>query len=404
MRRATAVARPHADAPVAGPAAWLPYHRPSIGAEEIAEVVDTLRSGWVTTGPKTKRFEREFATLLGVPDALAVSSGTAALHLALRVLGVKAGDDVILPAYTFTATAEAVTYLGARPVLADVDPVTCNLRGEDVERARTARTRAVIPVHIAGLPCDMDPILDVARSRRLAVVEDAAHALPAGDRGRWVGTLGDAAAFSFYATKNITTGEGGMLVVRDPQAAERARMLALHGISRDAWKRYTAAGHWRYEILANGYKYNLPDLAASLGLAQLRKLAGFHVRRHRLAARYDRGLAHLEAIESPPHAPRGGTHAWHLYMVRLRGAALRIDRDGFIDELRARNVGTSVHFIPLHLHPYYQQAWGYRPGQFPGAEAAWSQVVSLPLYPAMSNDDVDDVLTAVADVVRRHRR
>jgi dTDP-4-amino-4,6-dideoxygalactose transaminase len=228
--------------------------------------------------------------------------------------------------------------------------------------------------------------------------------LPARDRGRWVGTLGDAAAFSFYATKNITTGEGGMLVVRDPQAAERARMLALHGISRDAWKRYTAAGHWRYEILANGYKYNLPDLAASLGLAQLRKLAGFHVRRHRLAARYDRGLAHLEAIESPPHAPRGGTHAWHLYMVRLRGAALRIDRDGFIDELRARNVGTSVHFIPLHLHPYYQQAWGYRPGQFPGAEAAWSQVVSLPLYPAMSNDDVDDVLTAVADVIRRHRR
>ncbi|HJW68547.1 MAG TPA: DegT/DnrJ/EryC1/StrS family aminotransferase [Candidatus Binatia bacterium] len=387
-----------------GPAAWLPYHRPSIGAEEIAEVVDTLRSGWVTTGPKTKRFEREFATLLGVPDALAVSSGTAALHLALRVLGVEAGDDVIVPAYTFTATAEAVTYLGARPVLADVDPVTCNLRGEDVERARTPRTRAVIPVHIAGLPCDMDPILDVARRRRLAVLEDAAHALPARDRGRWVGTLGDAAAFSFYATKNITTGEGGMLVVRDPEAAARARMLALHGISRDAWKRYTAAGHWRYEILASGYKYNLPDLAASLGLAQLRKLARFHARRRQLAARYDRGLAQLDAIATPPHAARDGMHAWHLYMIRLRTAALRIDRDGFVEELRARNVGTSVHFIPLHLHPYYQQAWGYRPGQFPGAEAAWRQVVSLPLYPAMADDDVDDVLTAVADVVRRHRR
>jgi perosamine synthetase len=404
MRRATAIERPHADAPAAGPVAWLPYHRPSIGEEEIAEVIDTLRSGWVTTGAKTRLFEQQFAALLGVPEALAVSSGTAALHLALRVLGVQPGDDVIVPAYTFTATAEAVTYLGARPVLADVDPVTCNLRGEDLERARTPRTRAVMPVHIAGLPCNMDPILEVARTWRLAVVEDAAHALPARDRGRWVGTLGDAAAFSFYATKNITTAEGGMVVVRDADLAEQARILALHGISRDAWKRYTAAGHWRYEILANGYKYNLPDLAASLGLAQLRKLAGFHARRCRLAARYDRGLAQLDAVERPPHAERDGAHAWHLYMIRLRTGALRIDRDGFIDELHARNVGTSVHFIPLHLHPYYQQAWGYRPGQFPGAEAAWSQVVSLPLYPAMSDDDVDDVLTAVADVVRRNRR
>jgi perosamine synthetase len=404
MRRATELARHESDAPAAGPAAWLPYHRPSIGEEEIAEVVDTLRSGWVTTGAKTRRFEQQFAALLGVPEALAVSSGTAALHLALRVLGVQAGDDVIVPAYTFTATAEAVTYLGARPVLADVDPVTCNLRAEDVERARTRRTRAVMPVHIAGLPCDMDPILEVARTWRLAVVEDAAHALPARDRGRWVGTLGDAAAFSFYATKNITTAEGGMLVVRDADLAEQGRILALHGISRDAWQRYAAAGHWRYEILANGYKYNLPDLAASLGLAQLRKLAGFHARRCRLAARYDRGLAHLDAVERPPHAPPDGAHAWHLYMIRLRTGVLRIDRDGFIDELRARNVGTSVHFIPLHLHPYYQQTWGYRSGQFPGAEEAWSRVVSLPLYPAMSDGDVDDVVSAVADVAGRHRR
>jgi perosamine synthetase len=404
MRSATEVARRENDAPAAGPAAWLPYHRPSIGEEEIAEVIDTLRSGWVTTGTKARRFEQQFAALLGVSEALAVSSGTAALHLALRVLGVRAGDDVIVPAYTFTATAEAVTYLGARPVLADVDPVTCNLRGEDIARARTPRTRAVMPVHIAGLACDMDPILEVARTWRLAVVEDAAHALPARDRGRWVGTLGDAAAFSFYATKNITTAEGGMLVVRDADLAEEARILALHGISRDAWKRYTAAGHWRYEILANGYKYNLPDLAASLGLAQLRKLSRFHERRRELAARYDRGLAQLDAIERPPHAARSGVHAWHLYMIRLQAAALRIDRDGFIEELRARNVGTSVHFIPLHLHPYYQQAWGYRPGQFPGAEAAWSQVVSLPLYPAMSDGDVDDVLTAVSDVVHRYRR
>jgi dTDP-4-amino-4,6-dideoxygalactose transaminase len=396
--------RQQTDARAAGPAAFLPYHRPSIGEEEIAEVVDTLRSGWVTTGAKTRRFEHEFGALLGVSEALAVSSGTAALHLALRVLGVQPGDDVIVPAYTFTATAEAVTYLGARPILADVDPVTCNLRGEDVERVRTPRTRAVMPVHIAGLPCEMDPILELARTWRLAVVEDAAHALPARDRGRWIGTLGDAAAFSFYATKNITTAEGGMLVVRDPDLAEQARILALHGISRDAWKRYTATGQWRYEILASGYKYNLPDLAASLGLAQLRKLAGFHARRRRLAARYDRSLAHLDAIERPPHGPRDGMHAWHLYMIRLRPDVLRIDRDRFIDELRARNVGTSVHFIPLHLHPYYQQTWGYHPGQFPGAEAAWSRVVSLPLYPAMSDRDVDDVVSAVADVASAYRR
>src|SRR5262249_51290172 len=404
MRSATDVARHERDAPAAGPAAWLPYHRPSIGEEEIAEVIDTLRSGWVTTGAKTRRFEQQFAALLGVPEALAVASGTAALHLALRVLGVQAGDDVIVPSYTFTATAEVGTYLRAPPILADRDPLTCNLPGVGLERPRTPRTRAVMPVHIAGLPCDMDPILEVARTWRLAVVEDAAHALPARDRGRFVGTLGDAAAFSFYATKNITTAEGGMLLVRDADLAEQARILALHGISRDAWKRYTAAGHWRYEILANGYKYNLPDLAASLGLAQPRKLAGFHARRRRLAARYDRALAQVDAIERPPHAPRDGTHAWHLYMIRLRPGALRIDRDGFIDELRTRNVGTSVHFIPLHLHPYYQHVWGYRPGQFPGAEEAWSQAVSLPLYPAMSAGDVDAVLTAVADVARRHRR
>jgi dTDP-4-amino-4,6-dideoxygalactose transaminase len=219
-----------------------------------------------------------------------------------------------------------------------------------------------------------------------------------------VGTLGDAAAFSFYATKNLTTGEGGMLVLRDQQAAEQARMLALHGISRDAWKRYTSAGTWRYEVLESGYKYNMPDLAASLGVAQLRKLECFHARRTQLAARYERGLAQLDAIAPAPRAPRDSTHAWHLYMVRLQPGALMFGRDTFIEELRARNVGTSVHFIPLHLHPYYQEVWGYRPGQFPGAEAAWANALSLPLYPAMSDRDVDDVLTAIADVVRRYRR
>jgi dTDP-4-amino-4,6-dideoxygalactose transaminase len=392
--------------PALAPAArseWLPFHRPLIDERDIAGVVATLRSGWLTTGPTTKRFEDAFAKTLGVRHAVALSSGTAALHLALRVLGIQPGDDVVVPTYTFTATAEVVTYLGARPVLADVDPETCNLRAEDVARVLTPKTRAVVPVHIGGLPCDMAPIRELARGAGLAVVEDAAHAYPARDGRRPVGTLGDAAAFSFYATKNLTTGEGGMLVLRDAAAAEQARILALHGMSRDAWRRYASTGQWRYDVLANGHKYNLTDVAASLGLTQLAKQRAFHAQRRRLAARYGRKLASLDAIERPA-TRRGAEHAWHLYMIRLRPDALRIDRDAFIEELRARNIGTSVHFIPLHLHSYYQQVWGHRPGDFPNAESVFERVVSLPLYPAMTAADVDDVVAAVTDVVRRHRR
>jgi dTDP-4-amino-4,6-dideoxygalactose transaminase len=384
-------------------AEWLPYHLPSIGDEEIAEVVDTLRSGWVTTGVKTMRFEQEFARRFGMANALALSSGTAALHLALRVLGIQPGDDVVVPTYTFTATGEVVTYLGARPVLADVDPVTCNLTAETLARALTPRTRAVMVVHIAGQPCDMDPIMAVARTRGLAVVEDAAHALPAVYRGRWVGTLADAAAFSFYATKNITTGEGGMLVVAEASRADEARVLALHGISRDAWKRYTAAGHWHYEVLASGYKYNLSDINASVGLHQLRKLDRFHRIRRLYAQRYGAAFSDVDALVPPCEVP-GTEHAWHLYLLRLRPQVLRVGRDAFIEELKAQNIGTSVHFIPLHLHPYYQQAWGYRTGAFPEAERAFGATMSLPLYPGMSESDVDDVIEAVLDVVRRHRR
>jgi dTDP-4-amino-4,6-dideoxygalactose transaminase len=382
---------------------WLPFHRPLLDEDDIAGVVATLRSGWLTTGPTTKRFEEAFAKALGVRHAVALNSGTAALHLALRVLGIQPGDDVVVPTYTFTATAEVVTYLGARPVLADVDPATCNLRAEDVARVLTPKTRAVVPVHIAGLPCEMAPIRELARGAGLAVLEDAAHAFPAREGHRPVGTLGDAAAFSFYATKNLTTGEGGMLVLRDDAAAEQARVLALHGMSRDAWKRYGSTGQWRYDVLANGHKYNLTDVAASLGLTQLAKQRAFHAKRGRLAARYTRKLAAVDAVETP--ATRADCeHAWHLYVIRLRPEVLRVDRDTFIEELRARNIGTSVHFIPLHLHSYYQHAWGYRPGAFPNAEAAFERVVSLPLYPAMSAADVDDVVAAVADVARRHRR
>ena len=390
--------------PTAGRDEWLPFHQPSIGDAEIAEVVDTLRSGWLTTGAKTRRFEQDFAQRLGMDEALALSSCTAALQIALRICGVGPGDDVIVPTYTFTATAEVVTHLGARPVLADVDPATCNLDAASLERALTPRTKAVVPVHIGGLPCPMDDILDVARGRGLAVIEDAAHALPGSSRGRPLGTIGDAGAFSFYATKNITTGEGGMLVVRDPARAEEARLLALHGMSRDAWKRYSSAGQWRYRVVANGYKSNLDDVASSLGIHQLARLDVFHARRRAIAARYRRGLADLEAIALPAEAAPGDEHAWHLYMIRVRSGALRIGRDAFIEELRARHIGTSVHFIPLHLHPYYQRAWGYVPGDLPGAEEAFADVLSLPLYPAMTDDDVDDVVAAVADAARAHGR
>jgi dTDP-4-amino-4,6-dideoxygalactose transaminase len=384
-------------------AEFLPFHRPLVDDDDVAGVVATLRSGWLTTGPTTKRFEEAFAQALGVRAAIAVNSGTAAMHLALRVLGIQPGDDVVVPAYTFTATAEVVTYLGARPLLADVDPVTCNLRADDVARVLTPRTRAVMPVHIAGLPCEMTAIRELASGAGIAVVEDAAHAFPAREGRRPVGTLGDAAAFSFYATKNLTTGEGGMLVLRDAALEEHARVLALHGMSRDAWRRYSATGQWRYDVLANGLKINLTDVAASLGLTQLAKQRAFLATRRRLAARYGRKLAAVDAVETPPTRD-GVEHAWHLYMIRLRPEMLRIDRDAFIEELRARNIGTSVHFIPLHLHTYYQHVWGYRPGDFPNAESIFARVVSLPLYPAMTPADVDDVVAAVADVVRRHRR
>ena len=302
---------PDAEAPFVARADWLPFHRPLIDEDDVAGVVATLRSGWLTTGPATRRFEREFAAAVGAEHALALSSGTAALHLALRVLGVRAGDDVVVPTYTFTATAEVVTYLGARPVLADVDPETGNLRADDVARVLGPRARAIVPVHLGGLPCAMRGIGALAQQAGVAVVEDAAHAFPARDAGRMVGTLGDAAAFSFYATKNLTTGEGGMLVLRDEAAADEARILSLHGISRDAWLRYTAAGHWRYDVLANGHKYNMTDVAASLGSTQLAKAPAFHARRCALVARYDRELAGLETIATPPTRPVA-EHAWHM--------------------------------------------------------------------------------------------
>lgn len=385
------------------PLAPLPYNRPDITEEEIAAVVETLRSGWLTTGPRVARFEEEFAAYVGARHAVAVNSATAALHLALDAAGIGPGDEVITTPLTFAACANVIVQQGARPVLADVSPDDLNLDPEQVERRITPRTRAVMAVHYAGQPCRMDALLAIARRHGLFLIEDAAHAAGAAYRGQMIGSLGDATAFSFYATKNLTTGEGGMLTTNRPEVAERARLMTLHGMSRDAWKRYAHGGSWYYEVVAPGYKYNMSDLQAALGLVQLRRLATMNARRAVLAARLTAHLSDCEAVQ-PPAARPEVQHVWHLYVIRLRLEMLRIDRAAFIEELARRGIGTSVHFIPIHYHPYYREGFGFRRGDFPVAEDAYERIVSLPLYPAMSEADVDRVAEAVRDVVRAHRR
>jgi dTDP-4-amino-4,6-dideoxygalactose transaminase len=401
-RRAATPVAPRRTVPRPPRLTYLSFSPPSIGEEEIAEVADTLRSNWITTGPKVARFEAEFAAAVSAPGVLALSSCTAALHTALAVHGVGPGDEVITTPLTFAATANVVEHVGARPVLADVEPDTLTIDPARVEAAITPRTRAIIPVHYAGHPVDMDPIDALAHRHGLLVLEDAAHALPAAYRGRSVGSGANPVAFSFYATKNLTTAEGGMLT-GEPAFVERARILSLHGMSRDAWRRYDKGGSWRYEVLAPGFKYNMTDIQAALGLCQLRKLTAFQERRRAIVRLYGEGLRDVGAIELPAERP-DVEHAWHLYVVRLRPGALRIGRDQFISELAARNIGTSVHFIPIHLHPYYRRRYGYRPTSFPVAYHHFRRMISLPLHPRLSDQDVADVIQAARDVVRRHRR
>jgi dTDP-4-amino-4,6-dideoxygalactose transaminase len=382
---------------------FLPFHVPEIGEEDIAAVADVLRSGWLTTGPRVKEFEARFARFTGASNAVAVNSGTAALHLALEAVGVKAGDEVLVPTFTFAATAEVVVQLGAVPVLVDCTPDTLNLDPAALERAITPRSKAIIPVHFAGHPCDMDAILKIAGARRLTVVEDAAHALPARWRGRMVGSIGDLTCFSFYATKTITTGEGGMITTDNPAWTDRMRIMSLHGISKDAWKRYTAEGSWRYEIIAPGYKYNMTDIAAAMGISQLSRGEDFHRARLRCKRLYDEGFAGQDAIETPV-AHDDVEHSWHLYVIRIDPRQLRIGRDQMITLLKERNIGVAVHFIPLHLHPYYRNTYGYTREDFPSASAAFERVISLPIYPRLSDADIEDVVAAVTDLVRQYRR
>jgi len=380
---------------------FLPFALPDVGEAEIAEVVDTLRSGWVTTGPKTRRFEEDFAAYLGAPGlhALAVNSATAGLHLALEALGIGPGDEVITTTHTFTATAEVVRYLGADVVLVDIDPTTLCIDVDAVERAITPRTKAVVPVHYGGLAADMSRLLALARRHGLRVVEDAAHALPTTCGGRLIGTLdSDATVFSFYANKTITTGEGGMVVTRDDELARRVKVMRLHGISRDAFDRFTAkVPSWYYEIVAPGFKYNLTDIASAMGIHQLRRANEFQRCRQAIAHAYDKALAGLPLLR-PPHPVVGDLHSWHLYVVRLTDEA-RISRDSFIEKLFAAGIGCSVHYIPLHLQPYWRDRYGLRAEQFPHSQHAYERMVSLPMYSRMTEADVQRVAAAAREAL-----
>jgi len=385
------------------PVRFIPFCRPFTDRSEIDEATQAIGSGWLTTGPRVSLFENAVGRYVGARHAVALNSCTAALHLALAASGIGEGDEVVTSPYTFAATGEAILYLKARPVFADIDAATLNIDPESIERVVTPRTRAIVPVHIAGLPCDMDAILAIARRRGLKVIDDAAHALGARYGRHAIGSLSDLTCFSFYATKNLATGEGGMVTLEDGGLADRIRRLSLHGMTHDAWKRYTRSGSWRYDIVELGFKYNMTDVAAALGLAQFSKFRRMQALRRRLARRYTARLGTSDAFDLPVERP-GSLHAWHLYILRLRAGVLRLDRDRLMALLKARGIGASVHFLPLHLHTYYRRMLGYASGSFPRTEAESARALSLPLHPGLSRSDQDRVVEALLDISARHRR
>jgi dTDP-4-amino-4,6-dideoxygalactose transaminase len=379
---------------------FLPFALPDIDEEEIQEVVDTLRSGWITTGPKTKQFEQDFSSYIGGNvNAIAVNSATAGLHLTLEAIGINPGDEVITTPYTFTATAEVIRYLGAHPIFVDIDPLSFNIDSKNIEKAVTPKTKAIIPVHFGGLACEMDEIIKIARHYDLKIIEDAAHALPATSNGKKIGGLDtDATIFSFYATKTITTGEGGMIVTKNPAIAERCRIMRLHGISRDVFDRYNSIKpSWQYDVIAPGYKYNLTDIAAAIGIHQLKKTARFQTRRKLIAERYNVSFAELPVI-LPPNTNDSELHAWHLYVIRLTEKA-GISRDEFIKQMAERGIGCSVHFIPLHILTYWKEKYNLKQMDYPNAYNAYLNAVSLPIYTKMTDEDVARVITAVTELL-----
>lgn len=386
---------------VARRATFLSFSPPTISEREVEAVIATLRSSWITTGPQAKRFEHEFAQAVGAAHAAAVNSCTGALHIALAVLGIGPGDEVITTPLTFCSTVNVIEHLGARPILADIVPDTLNLDPARVGDAFSPRVKAIMPVHFAGHPVDMDPLLDLARQHGAYIIEDAAHALPARYKGRMIGSIGDLTAFSFYATKNLTTVEGGMITGAE-ELIDECQIWKLHGMSRDAWMRYEKNGSWYYEVITPGFKYNMTDIQAAIGLVQLERLAGFQRRRLEVVQRYNDVFGDMEELETPTERPEVQS-AWHLYVLRLNLDLLTITRNQFIEEMGARNIGTSVHFIPIHLHPYYREKYGWKPEDFSVTFREYQRVVSLPLHPGLTDHDVTDVIEAVCDIVQRNR-
>ncbi|NJO84249.1 MAG: DegT/DnrJ/EryC1/StrS family aminotransferase [Blastochloris sp.] len=399
---------------------FLPFARPDIDHSELEQIKEALDSGWITTGPKVRQFEATFAEAVGARHAIAVNSCTAAMHLALDAVGIQRGDEVHHHALYVCGHRRGYPLFRCTPGFVDIDAQSFNIEPSRLEAAITPRTRAILPIHIGGYAADMDAINALAQQHRLAVVEDAAHAFPAAYQGRAIGSLSDFTCFSFYATKTITTGEGGMLCTNDDARAERCQIMLLHGISKDAWKRYSAEGSWYYEIVAPGYKYNMTDIAAGMGLAQMQKAERMRQRRREIAQRYTQAFHTLPALEVPtcpldrhqgsiccgeqPDCAARCGHAWHLYMLRLNLEQLALSRAAFIEELKQRNIGASVHFIPLHIHPYYRETYGYQPEDFPIAYREYQREVSLPIYSMMSDQDVADVIEAVVDIVSQNRQ
>ncbi len=382
---------------------FLLFHKPFLSEEEVDEIVDTVRSGWLSMGPKTLRFESEFNNYIGSKKSIAVSSWTAAGHLTLEAFGIKAGDEVIVPTMTFPATAEIVCYFGAKPVIVDVSEDTLNISLKEIEKAITPKTKAIIPVHYGGQPCDMDEILDLAKKYGLKVLEDAAHSLPATYKGKKIGTISDVTCFSFYATKTLSTGEGGMICTNDDELAERCSIMRLHGINRDAWKRYSESGSWYYEVVAPGFKYNFTDLQASLGLPQLKKVDYMWESRKRIAARYTEELKNLDSIEL--HTVKSDRESsWHLFPIRLHLEKLNKTRAQIIEELRKNNIGVGVHFMPVHQHLYYNETFNLRDDDFPVASSIFPRLLSLPIYPGMNDENVERVISVLTDVLARAKR
>jgi dTDP-4-amino-4,6-dideoxygalactose transaminase len=382
---------------------FLPFCKPYIGDEEKNEVIAALESGWLSTGPRTKQFELEMQNYVGARHSVALSSCTAGLHVALVAGGIQPGDEVITSPFTFVSTANVILHLGARPVFVDIHPETYNMDVSKIEERITSRAKAIIPVHYAGQACDMDPIMELARKHNLLVIEDAAHGIGTKYKGQLLGSWDDRVTiFSFYATKTMTTGEGGLLATGIEEIANKARILSLHGITHDAWKRYSATGSWYYEVVSPGYKYNMTDIQAALGLCQLKRLEGFIARREEICQTYNKAFELIQEIVTPLVSP-DARHARYIYPILVQESMLKINRSQFIDALRAENLGTSVHFIPVHLHPYYRETFGYKRGDYPVTESVYDRLISLPLFPHMNIQDVQDTIKAVERIVRYYR-